>query len=219
MKKRGTLNTRTRVCSSLIGKREETKKALSIMIAILLGFANLGFAEGFSMRNGVEFGMTLEEIEKVETFSRDKSKNQEVYSYGYGKISGIDGSCVEYHFDQNGKLNSLEINFSEENKNNPMIKEDYVKINSLLEDKYGKPLGNKNGECYFLRGNEFNSVLSNYTLFKMLGTVIYDEWLLETEDGHIKIDHFCFYKGSEGMHCLEYSFFSHEDVKNMQNDL
>ena len=110
----------------------------------------------------------------------------------------------------------MEISFAAAAKKYPSCKEDYNKINSMLADKYGKPMGNKNGESHFLRGTEFNTIMSSYSLFKMLGSVLYDEWLLETENGYIKIDHFCHFKGSEGMHMLEYSFFSSEAVKSME---
>jgi len=71
------------------------KKSIGVLLVLLLVCSSLAFAEEFSMRNGVTFGMTLAEIEKAETFSRDTSKNQDVYMYRYGKIAGIDNSGVE----------------------------------------------------------------------------------------------------------------------------
>ena len=195
------------------------KKILYIFLVVLL-FCSSAIAEVFTLRNGVQFGMTLNEIEKLEPLKRVTSTNKDVYMYGYGIIANIDDSGVEYHFDKDGKLYSLELDLASGKKQYYTCKQDYEKINSMLKDKYGAPLGNKNASSYFIRGKEFSGILSAYSLFQMMSTgILYDEWIIENEFGYMKIDHSCFYKGGDAGHFLEYTFFTDEDIKSLQNDI
>ena len=197
------------------------KSILCILLiaSLIVSSSGLVLADSsFTMRNGVQFGMKLSQIEKLETFKRIKGTLDSIYAYGYGTVSGIKDSSVEYHFDRSGGLKSLEIDFSGANtkRSKIAIQGEYERISSQLKEKYGTPLGNTNGKAHYLRGNEFSSFVGNYNVWAMVGAkVVYEEWLIEQNTGSIKIDHL--YCGSS--HILEYTYFSKSEINSMFNDL
>ena len=188
---------------------------LLFLVIVLLCTVGMATADSFTMRNGIQFGMTVSEVNKLETMPRSKKTISSVYFYGYGKIAGIKNSGVEYHFEKK-KLKGVEIHFDDLHKKSKYaVIQDYSDINALLQGKYGEPIGNKNGHSSALRGYEFETFMQYYTLWKSMD---YEEWLLQIDGGYVKIDHYLVI-GANNVHMLEYTFFTEKEVNKLVNDI
>ena len=174
----------------------------------------------FILRNGIQFGMTKEEVANLETLPREPGVFE---YYGYGTISGIADSAVQYHFNSDKKLRSVEIDFSTKDKKGYVLMTvDFEAINGKLRAKYGEPLGNTGGACHYIQGAEFGSLMGSYSSWIILGCSIdYDEWVIDVEGGHVKIDHILQASQNTGtnLHILEYTFFTDDDIENSLNDV
>lgn len=173
----------------------------------------------FILRNGIQFGMTKEEVANLETLPRDPGV---IEYYGSGTISGIRGSGVEYHFNSDNKLKGVEIQYSRmDKKSSVFMKADFEDINRKLKAKYGEPLGNKGGDSYCIMGTETDTVREYSSWISMGCSIDYDEWVIDVEGGHVKIDHVL--QTSEtpatNFHFLEYTFFTDEDIINAPSDV
>lgn len=88
------------------------KKILAFIIAtiVLLSLLSVSFAERFTIRNGIQFGMTKEEVMKIEAENSGVEPYQTEYAYGTTlfyediNIAGFDLGYVMYKFDKNDKL-------------------------------------------------------------------------------------------------------------------
>ena len=190
------------------------KVFVALILLFMLSVVAYSFADTiFQLRNNIEFGMTLSEVEKLETLPRDK--NSLVPYFGYGKIANIDYSGVQYHF-ENKKLKEVEFNFDELHKRGIFYAiQDYGDISTLLNSKYGTPLGNKDGKTSVLRGSEFDSFI---TIMFIFDSMDYEEWLIKVDGGYVKIDHFLA-QGKETSHMLSYTFFSDKEVNQLTKDI
>ena len=185
-----------------------------IILSLLAVFAYSSAETIFQLRNNIEFGMTLSEVEKLETLPREKDVL--VPYFGYGKIANIDNSGVQYHF-ENDKLKEVEINFDHLHKRSILSSIlDYGDISSLLNSKYGTSLENKGGKASVLRGTEFNGFMK---IMFILDSMDYEEWLIKVDGGYVKIDHFLAKDGKEAIHTLSYTFFSDKEVSQLTNDI
>lgn len=188
---------------------------LLFLMMVLLCTVGIATADSFTMRNGVQFGMTVSEVGKLETMPRSKETISSVYFYGYGEIAGIKNSAVEYHFDNN-KLKGVEIHFDDLHKSGKLtVIQDYSDINALLQGKYGEPIGNTNGRSSALRGYEFETFITFYNFWKSMD---YEEWLLQIDGGYVKIDHYLVV-GTNNTHMIEYTFFTEKEVNKLLNDI
>ncbi len=198
------------------------------LLVIVVVLSNYALAEqngnGFIMRNNVQFGMTPSEVEKLETFSLIEHRPEwNQYYFGFGEVAGIKDSEVMYVFDDLDGLKSLEIFFAINNqyKTDISTKADYKTTSSSLRQKYGQPLGNTNGESYYLRGSSLDFFIQSYQVYKMLGNESnYEEWVVPQEDGIVKIDHYFLSNGVNVLsHYLQYTFFSNNEMNNQLQDL
>lgn len=187
---------------------------VTIILSILLSPGAL--AETFSIRNGITFGMTKEQVKKIETMKVSSEWTDGTYlSYKNITISGIKNSILEYHF-ENKKLINFTMLFND-NATKATHEKDYKTLNAALKDKYGKPLGYANGKTAELVSGYLDAQISIALLDKMLGgklqyKVTYDEWLIPTDDGKVKIEHVLFTSNEkkENSHHLYYTFFSNQ---------
>ena len=174
----------------------------------------------FILRNGIRFGMTKEEVSILETLPREPGVPE---YYGYGTVSGIADSAVQYHFNSDKKLRSVEIDYSQKYKKGYVLMTvDFEAINGKLRAKYGEPLGNTGGACHYIQGPEFGTLMRSYSSWAILGCSIdYDEWVIDVEGGHVKIDHFLQTSRNTdtNSHILEYTFFTDDDIENSLNDI
>jgi len=221
------------------------KRILAMVLAIgILFTSTIAYAEEFSLRNGITFGDTIEEVLAKETFSiesvddgsdedsvEDKETDDESelpYSIttAHDTLAGIPDSHIVYRFDQNKTLKEVKYYFRSSSLKET-IDNDYNNINSGFIRKYGSPLGYSNGDCYiFTGGAMYETVYITYLVQSLDGygdLRDYDEWDVNTGDYHVKIEHIEYYLGSSYSdlnysHVVSYTYFTDEDLQNAKNE-
>ena len=104
-----------------------------LMITIL--FSNSAFAEEeFNLHSGTKFGMSVDEVIKLEQEAGFDVEDSHLENDGYleirGKIAGYDDVIAKYYFTEDGTLHKLYYHFvSEDNI--------YQELEKNLEKKYG----------------------------------------------------------------------------------
>lgn len=116
------------------------RKIISVVmiIGVLLCAAPLSIAEEeplFTIRNGVQFGMTRQQIINIE--GQPGATDHRSYTYNTS-ISG-DPAYIVFYFDDSDKLCGIFYLFSETHYNSDRYISDYKNIEKSLENKYGTP--------------------------------------------------------------------------------
>ena len=117
-----------------------------IMLVIALSPCQFALAEEFSVRGGIKFGMTKDEVIHLETDNgtpRDKLKiddEENKISYGNIEVANIPGSFGYYYFEDD-KL--FRITYTLRGHGDYIstldtVSEDYENIDSYLTSTYGK---------------------------------------------------------------------------------
>ena len=160
--------------------------------------------EPYSIRGGIRFGMSIEEVSVVEAKSQTATPNvRELGAYGEMKnvttmgyqvpslvgievsslITGEIPESLSYTFDSDGHLFEISYWFGP-TASNSKAQEIISKLNTLLTQKYGKALHASDGEVFPL----FSASLYDQML---LGTnITLNQWLVEYEDCYVVIDNY-----------------------------
>ena len=197
--------------------------ALLLVLFICLNVICPAIAEEFSIHSGVKFGMTMEEVmnaEKNAGFQVAKDSLSDL-SLGYnckelhsdiclsvnGKIAGVDGANITYHFDKTtgslvGALYVLGINRDVSF---------YETFRETLVKKYGKADTSLSEIWHtLLKLDSF----SNADYFGNMGaniTYLYnDAWLLPQEDGNYVAISGVYYVLSVGKNRLTYTLIDYQ---------
>lgn len=173
-----------------------------LMVSLFVSNAYASEAETtISIRNGIEFGMTKQEVAALETATRDYSlTDTNCYRYVNVTIAGVKDCQLRYYFDDNGKLYRIKMDFyPDEDKYTRLsaVQPNYTKVGNALASKYGFPLGNKDGYTHGVQTSTLEFHLQMSDLSKLLIAIQgkgqlseqYDEWDVNCGDGHVKIDH------------------------------
>lgn len=143
------------------------KKILFVLITIIiLSFVVSSIAEPFQFRNGISFGMTIEEIIPIEekngiTIEKNTYGN---YIASNCTVAGFDNCTIYYGFDDDNKLNRVHYIWdftlsikNDKKKYNALVSEYeeeysniYRSIVSSLENKYEKTGYIENGRLKYL---------------------------------------------------------------------
>lgn len=215
------------------------KRLLSLVLVLFLLAGTVASAEEFTLRNGIAFGDTMDEVLEKETFGiaevvdsiEDNTEEEVAYEemmeetlpYSIktkeSSLAGIDGSCIIYSFDENKTLREVEYVFRSSTFGD-LIDADYESVNAGLISKYGDPLGYTNGDFYIFTGSMVKDIILALSINQMLGSIAglkdYDEWVVDTEDYHVKIEQLEYYSDvSEGInycHRVGYTYFTDEQL-------
>ena len=171
-------------------------KSFRISIAILcmiLLLCSTALADDFTLRSDIHFGDTMETILQKETTLTRTSETSNSFS---GTIAGYSVSTCDFAFDDEGKLISMTYEFdctSRESTNSH-----YKTLYDSLVRKYGSPLGNTNGSCHLITGPAMSNMAVWVYLFGTFNGwsadyYDYDEWTVDCDDYHVKIDLVSFY--------------------------
>lgn len=171
-------------------------KSFRISIAILcmiLLLCSTALADDFTLRSDIHFGDTMETILQKETTLTRTSETSNSFS---GTIAGYSGSTCDFAFDDEDKLISMTYEFdctSRESTNSH-----YKTLYDSLVRKYGSPLGNTNGSCHLITGPAMSNMAVWVYLFGTFNGwsadyYDYDEWTVDCDDYHVKIDLVSFY--------------------------
>lgn len=166
----------------------------SICIIIILCCSHAkGYVESerFSIRNGITFGLSIEEVKSIEEKNGNANllriDNEDLINYWYLNIAGYEGCSVDYRFSNNA-LYEIDYCFSADGRNYTQtyalntVKDLYIS----LQKKYGDAGHNGDGIVYSIISDVFG-----YTVYDKTGMhklVAYAEWLLPYESDYMVID-------------------------------
>lgn len=200
------------------------KRLVSVLVSLVLMvscFSSALAAEDFTLRSGIKFGDTLEDIlakEKTLTRDSDDDDYEGKKSYRFeGKIAGYSDADCKFSFDDDGKLIDMEYLFDSDTRDE--MSDVYKKLYDSLKRQYGTPLGNTGGSLYSFTGSTFDSlfaalVVGQYSGWKV-DYVDYDEWVVDCDGYHVKIDMVSYYTIAEYLKSykvvLSYHYFTNEE--------
>ncbi len=167
-------------------------KRFIALIMTILCVSSMAVAEEkevFSIRNGIRFGMTIEEVQKHEKAPVKRSdENSRWIDYSPVTIVDIDNCLVEYKFSDSNRLNSVFMNLCNDRANYITVSSQYDTLNRALIEKYGAPLVLGKGESSIYASPHLNQVVKFLSLYD---NYKYDEWVFVSDDESsvIVIDH------------------------------
>lgn len=210
------------------------KKMVSLILAVIFLCITSGFAEtymeSFTVRNGISFGLTLDEVKKIEKNTGPLTKDGDYWKIENITISGISNSTVYYGFDSNQRLYEFHYNYNTPRTSYAFCEREYLRITQSLINKYGEPLGYSGGKTHVIRTATLDSLIESLRTIELFFPIAvpstyylpYNEWVIDTNDGHIKIEHVMIYIGNSSgestPHILKYQFYSNEEWDKLLNN-
>ena len=207
------------------------KRLLAILLVctLLLGVAPAMAAEEFTLRNGIKFGDTMDEVRAKETLAFKESSSENRLITVKGTVASIDNVAIEYFFGDSGLLTQISwecpsLSHMDTSDN------DYSKLYKAFVSKYGKPLGYEDGECFIITGTAINGAVIITQLYSTLmesgvGDIRnYAEWDHEyTDADHVKIELVQYYYGTsyanrEYSISVCYKHFTEADLEAAQQE-
>lgn len=203
------------------------KRMLAGFLAVLLvlSCSAAAFAqEEFTLRSGIHFGDTMEDILSKET---KLVRESETSNWFKGTIAGFENASCGFYFDNDGKLTSMDYSFTDMDSRTE-VNDDYKTLYDSLVRKYGKPLGNVGGKIDPITGPALMRMAVLVQLYKFLDGydadyMDYDEWRVDTLGGHVKIDLVSYYyRDDDYKYCyqldLSYHFYTDADYEQAVSD-
>lgn len=177
------------------------KKTITCLLSMLLVLCCVtpAFAEEeFTLRNGIKFGDTIEEILEKETSLTRKDDDSSWFS---GTIAGYKDSEAGFFFDDDGKLVEMAYVFNQfgnDYKARSDVSDVYATLYRSIVNKYGSPIGNVGGTTELITGSAITRMSVMVYIFGGLdgydGDYLdYDEWVIDCTNGHVKIDLISYY--------------------------
>lgn len=207
------------------------KKLFSLLLTIAMLVMAVGTAvadTNFSLRNGVQFGDTMDQVRSKETFGWDSVNTNETTLWTEpGTVAGIEDVQIAYFFDENGKLDEIKWELPARTYADSSDT-DYEKLYKAFVQKYGSTLGYSNGDCYIITGHALDNAVLVYMLSDMLGGYgtmrDYAEWDYEySNDNHVKIEIVQFayglsYSEAEYHIYVGYKYFTDQDLADAKTE-
>ena len=198
------------------------KRLVSVLVSLVLMvscFSSALAAADFTLRSGIKFGDTMEDIlTKEKTLTRESEDS----NWFKGKIAGYSDAQCYFKLNDDGKLIDMEYSFgssvcsSRDEMNNV-----YKKLYDSLKRQYGNPLGNTGGSCELITGGAIESMIITVYAFGSLDGYSadytdYDEWIVDCDDYHVKIDMASYYLRDKSYDytytvSLSYHYYTDED--------
>lgn len=208
------------------------RKVVALVMVLIVSLSvTSAWAEGFSLRNGISFGDTMEEVRSKEELNIKETDNElkadEEYPYSLttqnGTVAGVANSYIVYNFDKNKQLREV-IYWLKESSSSANIDAEYSSVNAGLVRKYGEPLENKDGRTHVVVGSAID--LANYSVRLLnafggyAGIRDYDEWVVFENGYNVKIEQVEYYGGQSRSNVyyqqvLSYTYFTESDVENI----
>ena len=207
--------------------------ALLAVFVLLFQITISCYAEDvFKLRNGVQFGDSIDDILQKETLKTYVNEEMTMVSTATTQLAGIEESCINYWFLKDQKLNLVVYIFGpykpKDNTDDEALiygrvfLTDYPSIEKALTEKYGDAL-NENDEYYSIKP-------SLYTTYKMLYLIgilssskktqfkddLLNSRIVNVNEGIVKIDHFAIQFGSAFIiHSITYEFYTEQEIKEI----
>ncbi len=207
-------------------------KSLKRLLCVLLALSCISFAladDEFTLRSGIKFGDTMDDILAKETTLVRKSEDGNEYLSFLGKIAGYDDAGCTFYFDDDGKLNDVWYTFINVCTSKDTTNDVYKKLYQSLVRQYGTPLGNTNGSCYSITGKAILNMSLWVHYFVPLNDnfagnyINYDEWIVKADGYNVKIDLISYYVRDATYEYqyfldLSYHYFTDADVEEALNE-
>lgn len=212
------------------------KKSISLLSVILIFCLISSSAEvtkidgSFTVRNGISFGMTEQEINTIEvevnglqegTINNDSLNGYTTLEFRAESIAGIEivhamGRTIEYYFNTtDGKMESIEYFFGYKVENH------YEDLKKSIMNKYGNPLHDNDGGIFGIITPSLRTALLSIQ-YGMLysGISDYSEWLVQFDDYYMIIDLYTATakSGSGTTLNLAYRFISIDEIQKYIED-
>lgn len=206
------------------------KKLVSLLLVSMMVLLTVSAtAEEFSLRNGIQFGDTMDDVLAKETLEISESGEMDPdgdYSYyistGEGTVADIDFDRIDYYFDANQTLCEVLYVFKTGNDTVTSMTNYFLLVADVCNE-YGAVLGNTEGELYPFVGAAIQRAANTVRLLQMFGgnayVCNYDEWVIDLDEGHVKIETAQRYAlGTEDMYDMEmsYTYFTDDDLAAAQ---
>lgn len=190
------------------------KKVTVVLLAcLLIVMFNHSLAEApminedFTIRNGIHFGMTHEEVqasekaygtsdEKTYEYTCDETYNPTNYATQYvyvdTTILGYPGSNVSYFFDDDGNMMSFSYALGKVKGSGVSSAEAYTDVNALLTEKYGTPFAIDKAISEEIVTCSMSEDIFSTELSKAFGQNCYvkdiRQWVVKYNDCYVLID-------------------------------
>ena len=163
------------------------RRLLPILLAVMLINTLTVIADDFVLRNDIQFGDSVSEVQKKETLTTKRDTNDdgetELETPEGGTIAGIDDSKVTFTFNKDDELYDMRYYFYEDA---------YDTLSDALIDKYGDPLEPDGDVIFVTRTSALTAAARLNSVYEMLGDKMevlgFSQWLVECEDYSVKID-------------------------------
>lgn len=182
------------------------KLSLLLLALVILGFSVCCAEAGtsFSLRSGIEFGDTKEEVFAKETtlkggYSDPFSIFTSDIAYSFtGKIAGYSDAVCTFFFNETDQLVSMNYSFDDACSSRDRTNDIYKTLYQSLTRKYGNSIGNTRGTCELITGPAFNRMLLYMYGFdssdgSSSDCIDFDEWIVDVDNDHVKIDLVSYY--------------------------
>ena len=190
------------------------KKILAVILSLLCLFSFCyayadNYPETFSLRDGLKFGSTKEEIRAAMTGSTELSEGKLLSwaTMGFDGDVGGKPATISFRLDSNEKLVEMGYKFDCNSASETVSL--YDSYRELLTKKYGEELSIPDGKTHILTGSVLSNVLAS-------GIKAKSEWLIQDDDNYVKIDLIAFYAnvfGSTVAHTdISYTCFTKEEL-------
>lgn len=203
------------------------KKTISFFLAITLHFLCLlgtAFADDFSVRNGIQFGMSVDEVKQLEKdngmpdYNLYLEDNYGIYTYfclGYDtSLAGIDGSRLIYCFDnKTNRLKEIKYELGSRYKDSEKAMSIYKTVTETMIQKYGIPdySSSYNGKVFPILTESMLEAAINATSYD---DMVFNEWVITNDDYYILINCVYFDSSAGGSFCtVGYAYITKEEVK------
>ncbi|MBQ8653524.1 MAG: hypothetical protein IJ507_01195 [Clostridia bacterium] len=210
------------------------KKLTALLLAciLLLGCVSALADDTFTLRNGVHFGETMDQVKLKETLPLSTQYGDEHNLYtDRGSVATFPKVEVWYRFKEDtGKLYEMRWSMNQGVTDKSTNEADFEKLHKALTSKYGDELGYDDGSCYIITGGALNGAVTITNLYSTMfesgvGKVIdYAEWDVPFGNGeHVKIElvrHYYGSKPSEAKYYINvgYTYFTDADLDAAVNE-
>lgn len=203
------------------------KKIIALLIStmiVIVCLSTWAVADEFSLRSGIKFAMSEQEVRTVEKGNGNNVNPEEVASnadesikklqYSGVSIAGLDNCTLSFFFSKDGKLQEVGYYLGPNGSAPPSGT--YEVMKETLINKYGEPTINATGSMLDLVPY---GLADNLLLYQLLGGSLNDlcQWLVEYDDCVVLIDLYNF-----GLKTLkpyvEYRMYTKEEVQSVINN-
>lgn len=169
------------------------KKLISFVLVIVLALsmvAAMAEEEEFSVRNGIKFGMTLDEVKAIEAANGNENGEEfgRTISYENVSVAGYPGTSIEYWFDDGSLFQIVYfIGDDTDDETEEFAAKAVSELATSLEEKYGEPAYAGGKVVAPTRSEKFDSYIGQGMFYKIPA---FSEWLIKKANGYVNIDLF-----------------------------